>query len=339
MSIQIENSESMRNDIQSTSDSQEPVLDEPAVSIIKIDIYNELEYIAAMDEARQWENTESFGGLYFQGILCCKPVASRENAVRTITSAHQKLSPYITNSVDEIISKIQLPLCILQIGHFGKCCTSIHKKLLSNLPKTHNKIDTSVFQTPGNDDYVYKNRSNRNFPIPLSTSFEKKIRDKKIKLSCAIPLKDFSTSLMQVGAYLDFITFTTSVRGVRDTIDDTDLTTEKYLQLIQNHKKVLNDFYASKGRRVFNAEGYTICPVSGYEFTLEDISRDSRFAPVFSDVQLGHCAPRCDTAFTVRGFNTCFMSREGNRYIGDDDFFENVWITKMRAVIAFQDAL
>ena len=298
---------------------------------IMINLYSDLNHITCLAHAKQWTDD---AGQYYINQLCCKPLNSKQNSEKTVATAFNKIKQFIENSMDEIMSHVQSPICSLHAGHSGKCNATIHNQLFCGFVSIPTKIDTSIYSTPGNDDYVYKNRSNRLFPIQITDQTEKLIRDKQIKLSCAIPLKDSSTPLMLAGAHLDMNTYVYNVRGVKELVRVDEF--KEYLELLDRHKIVLRDRFAQIGRRVFNNEGFSICPVMGNEITVEDINRDSRVAPRSTDIQLGHCVPRSNMEFTIRGFNICLMTRDGNRFVGDENFCENKWVEKMKVAISNQ---
>ena len=309
----------------------EPIVVPIVVPIIKVNLYSDPNHIACLAHAKQWTNDT---GQYYINHLCCKPLNSKQNSEKTVALAFNKIKPFIENSMEEIMNHIQSPICSLHIGHSGKCNTTIHGQLFCGFASIPTKIDTSIYSTPGNDDYVYKNRSNRLFPIQITDQTEKLIRNKQIKLSCAIPLKDSSTPLMLAGAHLDMNTYVYNVRGVKELVRVDEF--KEYLELLDQHKIVLRDRFSQIGRKVFNDKGFSICPVMGNEITIEDINRDSRVAPRPTDIQLGHCIPRSNTEFTIRGFNICLMTRDGNRFVGDENFCENKWVEKMKVAISNQ---
>jgi hypothetical protein len=295
---------------------------------MNIDIYDNECWKTCESHAQEWENGE---GEYYKSILCCKEVNSRKNGKETIQKSFTKIEKFITNTFEDILNKIEQPKCILQKGHSGKCCDNIHTKIFKNLPKKIiTKIDTSIYCTPGNDDYIYKNRSTRNFPIALSSALEAEIRDKKTKLACAIPLKDRSTSFMMICAYTDYLTYILNIRGVKELMKDIEEHLS-YIELLDKHKEFLCRSFKSKNRKIFNAEGYIICPVVGRELTIDDITGNS------DEIQLGHCVPRSDNQYTIRGLNILLMTRDGNRIIGDDVFCEDVWIDKLKCILNFQN--
>ena len=77
--------------------------------------------------------------------------------------------------------------------------------------------------------------------------------------------------------------------------------------------------------------------MTGYEITLEDIAKDTRIENGPNDIQLGHCDIRNEKSFTIRGFNICLMTREGNRLVGDTSFFDDSWIKKLEAIVKFHN--
>jgi hypothetical protein len=295
------------------------------LTINKMDIFTN-EYRSCLEHAKNWESNE---GSYYTGILCCKPVNSvGKNNEKSINKAYESIKNFITNTKEEITNLIEDDLCVLAKNHTGKCSNTVN--IFSKLPKsTIGKIKTAIYQTPGNDDYIFKNRSNRLFPIKLTEKDQRSIKNKEKKLSCAIPLKDGSTPLMQAGAYLDYITFVYNIKEISELVDS-----NAYTDVLNEHKKELIRRF--KNKKIFNKEGFTVCPVTGHEITLDDISGDTRIENGTNDIQIGHCEGRNENSFTIRGFNILLMTREGNRLVGDYSFFDDAWLEKMKRVLTFQ---
>jgi hypothetical protein len=296
----------------------------------KIDLFNNDSFNECMKHAKSWEETE---GTYYTNILCCKVILSNgKNNKSTIDKSFENIKKFVTNSITDLYDNIESDLCVLPKGHSCKCSNTIN--IFNKLPETTiTKIKTAIYSTPGNDDYIFKNRSNRLFPIKLTDSFQRKIKDKKIKLSCAIPLKDSTTPLMQASAYLDYITFVMSIKEVNEKY----ITWTDIIPFLLKHKEELINRFKLKNKRLFNDEGFTICPVTGYEITLEDIAKDTRIENGPNDIQLGHCDIRNENSFTIRGFNICLMTREGNRLVGDTSFFDDSWIKKLEVIVKFHN--
>lgn len=290
------------------------------------DLFNNESINKCYEDAEKW--TEHTGN-YYKSILCCKELKEKNTA--TLQNAYQNFQKFCVNQYDEIESKTQCYLCVLPIGHTGKCCCNPHVKMFDKSLK--NKFDSGIYSTPGNDGYIFKNRHNRLFPIAIPDSYEREIKNKDFKLQCAIPLKDKSTPLMMAGAYLDYLVFVANVSNV-NTIKAEHEYWPLYDSILLSHKIYLNDYFASKCRKIFNANGFTECPVTGYEFVIDDFMRDCRTNVSDIDVQLGHCIARKDTVFTIRGCNITVMTREGNRLVGDYDFFDDIWIKKLKIVVS-----
>ena len=302
---------------------QEPVIN-------KIDIYDDVNWKACEAYAVEWENGEE--GEYYKKILCCKEVSSGKNSENTIKSSFIKIEKFITNSFEEVYNKVENPKCVLPLDHKGKCCDNIHTIIFKNNLSVKNikKINTSIYSVPGNDDYIYKNRSTRNFPIALSCAVETKMRNKKIKLACAIPLRDRSTSFMTATAYTDYVTYILNIRGIRELVlKDLKPEYHAYLDMLDKHKEHLKQYFKSKNRKIFNEQGYVICPVIGKEITIDDITGKT------DEIQLGHCVPRNDSQYTIRGCNILLMTRDGNRIIGDYEFCQDGWKEYIRNILDF----
>jgi len=77
-------------------------------------------------------------------------------------------------------------VCVLPKGHEGNCEINYNKifKKTNITNKLIGSIQHAIYTTPGNDDYVYKNRASRLYSVVLSKEEEIKIKDKKIKKMC-----------------------------------------------------------------------------------------------------------------------------------------------------------
>ena len=233
-------------------------------------------------------------------------------------------------------------LCVLPKGHTGKCCKNLDQIFARNgnyviiKNKLTKSIDQKIYKTPGNDDYVYKNRSDRLYCNALSGEEEKKIRNKNIKKKCAIPLKDASSPLLLAQSYLDWFTFIINIKGIGQLIDDNIPLEIK--DMLTKHKEYLIDYYS--GRKIFGSHGHTICVITSQICKLEDFadpSRDNRVDIRNTDIQVGHNQPRSDEYVSIRGTNLLPMSRRGNLLIGENIFTENIWMDEISRIIALQN--
>jgi hypothetical protein len=292
--------------------------------IEQIDLFNNSNFLQCEEDAAQWEKDY---GSYYATFLCCKNISETQS--KTMKTAFENFKKFSTNSIEDVISRPQNKLCVLPKGHTCKCSRNPHAKMFGGL--LSNKFDTGIYSTPGNDGYIYKNRHSRLFPIAIPDDFERKIKDKTKKLQCAIPLKDYSKPLMLASAYIDYLVFVVNVRNI-DSIKVDHEYWSMYSEIFSNHKNKLSEFFGERKRKLFNSDGFSECPVNGYEFMVEDLTRDSRVNPKETDVQLGHCISRKDTRYTIRGFNIALMTREGNRLVGDYDFMDSAWVNKLKTV-------
>ena len=228
--------------------------------------------------------------------------------------------------------------CVLPKGHSGKCSHTFDKLFMAGkvTSKLKKMVKNKIFDTPGNDDYVFKNRASRLFKYALSTTDGKHIRNKKEKKSCAIPLKDASTPILLTQAYLDWMTFILNIQGIDKLIDDKYLHYESIKQLVSHHKLELVNYYKKYNRIIFDNEGNSICVITKKQITIDDISdisRDNRVSIRDTDIQMGHCIPRADSTVTIRGLNLLPMSRRGNLIIGEHLFIENKWLDELKEII------
>ena len=163
----------------------------------------------------------------------------------------------------------------------------------------------------------------------VDDTHEKKWRNKKVKKSCAIPLRDASTPIMLASAYLDYLTLIVNVEGISDHINIPEYNTIS--NMLTFHKLELTRHYNSINRKVFSDDGFTMCPVRREKIKIEHVLSNN-----ISDensVQLGHVVPRSEEEFTIRGKNILMMSREGNRLVGDHRFDEDTWIIRLMNIV------
>jgi hypothetical protein len=264
---------------------------------------------------------------YYASFMCLKETNA---GPRVVQSEH-------TNSCILLPARENLKhLCVLPKGHKGKCCHHYDGMFTNNdlSKKLKKKCETAIYKTPGNDDYVYKNRASRLFPIVLSNSEGRKIRDKTVKKSCAIPLQDASTPFHLAAAFIDFMVFINNIEGIEKLLN----TNYAHFTIVQNmltlHKEHLIKKYAP--RKLFDEEGYTICVISQQRCKLEnfcDDTRDMRTDCRDTDIQMGHVESRSDHVVSIRGENLLPMSRRGNLLIGEHNFMENTWFEELQRIV------
>jgi len=293
----------------------------------KINIYGD-EYKACMDQSIEFEKSDV--GDYYRSKFClnCTKSICQVNSINT---AYDNIKEKISNSNKDILDVNRPKLCILPLGHSGDCkhTFEIFKKN-SKTKKLKTSIEQAIYSTPGDDDYVYKNRASRLFPIVLTSKQEKQIRNKNIKLKSAIPMREMSTPFLLATAYIDWITFILNVNDI-DSLINKNLKLYEHVKIYNDHKTYLQKYYKNYKRDVF-IDGCTICPITKRKIELidiVDINRDNRFDISDYDIQLGHLESRCDECITIRGCNLLMMSRKGNRLIGENNFKDNAWILEL----------
>lgn len=292
----------------------------------KVDLFNNPEYNACKLAEEMWKEKN---GKYYSSILCLKEC--RGCGERTIKEAYGKMQPFITNSLEEVLEHNEAKLCILPKGHRGGCRAHCHSSLF-----THSALQNSlswIYTTEGDDDYVYKNRASRTFPIAISDSFEKKIKDKDVRLRCAIPLKNASSPLLLASAYLDYLTLHSYINGVVPYINSSFVEDNQFQSVFESHREHMQTHFSGYNRRIFNEIGHTLCPVMGTPIDIRSTLDNDRCNP--TGIQLGHVEPRNNESFTIRGLNLLIMTRTGNRLVGEHHFLGQEWLDILRNVIAF----
>jgi hypothetical protein len=304
----------------------------------KINLYTNPEFLSAMVDAELFENSEI--AVHYKELFCLQE-CSNLCTIKSITDAFERIKPFIENTLDEVLTHNKKRLCVLPKGHTGKC-ESEPKKILINDNETVDKILSSIslciYTTPGDDDYVYKNRASRMFPIPLSKALEKKIRNKELKLRCAVPLCEYTTPFMMATAYIDWMCYTLNLSDISSLINPSPLPQHQLFitMLLTTHKTFLIGQFSQYNRQIFDSEGFTVCAVKRNTLLVKnmaDITRDNRVNIDLDDIQMGHIQSRNDSHFTIRGANLLMMTREGNRIIGEESFIDNIWIEKLKKIV------
>jgi hypothetical protein len=229
--------------------------------------------------------------------------------------------------------------CILPKGHTGKCCTKFNSLFKKNsiTDKLVGSINLAIYSTPGNDDYVFKNRSSRLYDNVLSSEEEKKIRDKTEKKKCAIPLKDTSSPILLAQAYFDWITYIVNIEDITEHLNIENGSNKDILAMIHKNKEHLISVFGSFNRNVFNSSGHSICVITRHPIKLSDVSdptRDNRVNISDKDIQLGHNHPRTEEYVSIRGENLVPMSRRGNLIIGERVFTQDIWIDELKQIMS-----
>jgi hypothetical protein len=268
---------------------------------------------------------------HYRSVMCLKELSSYSIRKKTVEADYNKGKTYIDRTLEDVLAKIEKNLCVLPKGHGGACCKTPYKNIFTK--KISGKFDVAVYSTPGNDGYIFKNRASRGHPITLTNEEQRKIKEKTggAKLAFAIPLNESSTPFMMATMCFDLIVMTMMVSDIK--------TSGKYEKMFQDvlpiHQDFLKKHFAQFNRKIVNSDGHLICPVTGHVFHSSDLDDVSRTRILETDAQLGHCAPRSEDTVTIRGLNCLWMTREGNRLVGDHSFLENKWLDRICSIAAF----
>ena len=263
---------------------------------------------------------------HYSNLMCMKCTSKGPNA--------PKNGSYLDNSI-KLSNRENLKYrCVLPKGHSGMCS---HKyDIFKNSPITSKliqSIDKKIYTTPGNDDFVYKNRATRLYCNVLSKEEELKIRDTKKKKKCAIPLSEASTPLLLAQAYLDWLTYCINIDGIDEHLNKDAILLESIMEIISKNK--LHLIKKFNNRKIFDDNGFTMCVIKKTKCDLSDFSdptRDNRVSIRDSDIQMGHNYPRNDKYVSIRGENLLPQSRRGNLIIGERVFTEDDWVNELYSI-------
>jgi len=302
----------------------------------EINIYGS-EFQRCQQCAQEFEDSDK--GQYYKSMMCLNDVGSVAPARSTTMNNHfSKISPHISNSIEEVVSHQNKNKCVLPKGHTGPCSCTMNVFINNDTSsKIKGKVNQSIYCTPGADDHVIKNRDSRLHPIAITRLQERNIKTitQRTRLSCAIPLKEQSTPFMLATAYLDYLTFIMNIEGINEHVNNESIHYNLCVNMLNNHKVFLEEHYRTKGRRVFDPEGHTICAVLGRTLSVLDLAdptRDNRTDIRPTDIQMGHILSRCEDCYTIYGTNIVMMTRRGNLIIGEHSFIEDTWINELRGI-------
>lgn len=324
------------SDSDTDSDNEEPQ-NVNTIPVNKFDLYNNPEYNEATAEAEQFENSDVAD--YYKNHFCLKECGEYKIRENTLREHYKNIEPFVHNSFEDVKNHRNKHLCILIKGHIGKCCDKpalFKKNKISN--KLIKSIDGCIYQSPGNDDYVYKNRASRLHPIYIPKSIERQIRNKNKKLKCAIPTCEYSTPFMLATAYIDWLCYIINIQDINEIVlSELSETNLNLISMLKNqHKTFLSNYFIQFNRKVFDENNNTVCAIARNIVLTKHVSdptRDNRIDIDPEDIQMGHIKSRSDNYFSVRGTNIVMMTRYGNRVIGEDSFIENAWIEKLKNII------
>jgi len=227
-------------------------------------------------------------------------------------------------------------VCVLPKGHKGNCEINYNKifKKTNITKKLIGSIQHKIYTTPGNDDYVYKNRASRLYSVVLSKNEEIKIRDKKIKKKCGIPLKEASTPILLAQAYIDWMTFIINIIDIDEYLNKNYIIFNLINKNLKKNKLYLKNIYYN--RNIFNNDGNTICVITQNICLIENFSdplRDNRLIISDNDIDFSHNIPKDNLYVSIYGGNLVPMCRKGNMILGNKEFTDNLWINELQSII------
>ncbi len=304
------------------------------------------DFRTAMVHAVGWGNTQIKN---YKNKFCLKELKKsvQEKTInssldRLILSCQEKDINVTIADIKKVVNNMDYKSrCCLPKNHKGACLKTLPwGKVLSKSKKSYLTQLDWVYNTPGNNDFIFKNRSSRLFPIKLSDTVEKKIRDKNIKRKCAIPLKDGSSPLMAVTCYIDLCSYLLRTDGFWNLLNFKETHIKKidiknmFNFYKKDHFKYISNKFLESNRKISKKTDKTVlcCPVRGSTIKIEDLVRDIKDD---LSIQFGHVIPRSNTQMMTRGQNVVLMTRRGNLLIGDHNFLSDTWLTEIKRVLEF----
>ena len=311
-------------------------------SIEKIDVHSII-YQKYEKDAQEKENELK----HFYKNFCLKKINRKSVLASTIKNGFSLIKNKTLTLENNLLKKNLNKLCVLEKNHKGKCISDTNileylfqkdeisdlsmniQNLNSDTNLTYekiynilkNKFELCVNSTPGSDEYIFKNRASRLFPITLSKTQERKIRNTKTKLKCAIPLCEHTTPFGLATAFIDLLTFTISIKDIEIYLNKST----KLYQIFMQHKINLENYWKQYNIKIFN-NGYLIKPLKNNNELISIINlKVDKYERNNNDIEMGHATPRKDGILNIRGFNLLFMTRRENLILGDNELRETLW--------------
>jgi hypothetical protein len=264
------------------------------------------ENIDAINEANKFKDNS-----IYNNIMCCKPKKGGAMIVTISKSLINLEEIGITESEKSFFLRLHEDnknyFCCLPNGHSGSCKTT-YKSFFSE--KAELKIKDCQ-TSPGDDEIIFKNRTTRSYPIQISNSIEKELKERHslksrgLKLKAAVPIKHASTPFLMATAEFDIASFILQLEEPKDM--------DQYIKdkLNDNFNRLVN-FYKSNGIYITNKYGNLCCPVTGKSITIEMLGEKGD-----NQIQFGHVDPVSNDKYMTRGENLVLITRLGNSIQGD----------------------
>tara|TARA_A100001515_G_scaffold98109_1_gene78997 strand:- start:977 stop:1906 length:930 start_codon:yes stop_codon:yes gene_type:complete len=281
----------------------------------------------AVKESQSVEEGEwILNNLDYSEILCGKVLSNTSIKFEPFEESLNRCKPYGMSDEDipfymNLYEQNSRARCCLPKGHSGKCVKSYEKyfgkRFQSKLADCH--------QAPGADDIIFKNRTNRSFPLILDKDNETIIRDRfklkqKVKLKAAIPSKQASTPLLAATACFDMAALLTHQYDPNDEVFSKRNELDDFcIQKLKEHADRLNKQYKMQYNiDIFDREGYLCDPLTLQKFMPEYwTTKDKKSS---NQIQFCHVYPVRSDKFMTRGMNILPMTRRTNMQQGDEPF-------------------
>jgi len=231
---------------------------------------------------------------YYTERFCLREVSVGGPKQKTVTDAFEKIECHVGDRLEDFVAR--KPLCVLPIGHTGKCIGNFP----CVCPVTKSKLNY-ITVSEGESEGPLKNRISRLFPVRVSkktASLFKKIGLSKV----AVPVSNSTTPEGMATCLIDIYTYIQKVKG------------EGFEHpVFEEHWKYMCSVYPHMCR-----DDILVCPVTGEPITMHMLSLNARENE--DGIEIGHLDCRCEHRFTIRGMNVFLMTRKGNRLVGENRF-------------------
>ena len=276
----------------------------------------------AVRESQSIENGKwTLSGIDYSEIICGKMLPCTSIGLAPFLEALERCRPYGMSDKDvrfymELYEQRSKARCCLPKGHSGKCVKS-YKKYFGQ--RFGSKL-TDCHQAPGADDVVFKNRTNRSFPVIVDKDNETLIRDhfklkQKAKLKAAVPSKQAGSPLLSATACFDMAALLTRQYDPNDEVFSKKNELDNFcMQKLKEHAEQLNKQYKMQYNiDIFDQEGHLCDPLTFQKLMPEYWTTEDRKSS--TQIQFCHVYPVRSDKFMTRGMNILPMTKIGRAHV------------------------
>jgi len=263
-------------------------------------------------------------GINYSQLICGKQLPNNSIRESSFLEALDRVKPFGLSQKDEdfyleYYELFNTSRCCLPKGHSGPCRKSYNSFFNDRFTTKIKDCHTA----PGADDVIFKNRTNRAFPILLDRDKETELRKRyelkqKEKLKAAIPSEQAATPILCATACFDMAALITKQYDPDNVVYSQQKIPEDIKDKLLEHADRLNNNYQKVYNMTIIKDGYLCDPWTLEKHQLEYWKCEDRKSQ--KQIQFCHVVPVKPNRFMTRGMNILPMTRKTNSLQGDESF-------------------